>query len=453
MPTNPDSPRFTLPLGRVATPAARPPGFMAHATSAPKEEQHGELIEDDGDSHALVIAPTGAGKGRSALLPWLLYYEGSVVVVDPKGEAAQVSAAWRSQLGHRVGLLDPWCVCRSLHARYGGPHSFNLMEVMLSDSVDLSDDCMTLAELLAGEAPASLQDPFWRQLALHLIVALLGWIWVRRAVTGVQQHDDRTIAGVLNLLFADDMVYLMATILDMHGKNPLLPAFVRAGFVSFLAHEGEKVRTSVRSEAVSLLRVFTSERVQAATSRTSLPIAELQSGDSPVTIYLVVPPDRLESHAALLRVILGTLLSVMVRRRHRPAFPTLFLVDEVGHLGPIPQLKHAITLLRGYGVKVGLFVQSIAQLKGLWPKDYETILDNCGTWLNFGNASIGSAKTVADHLGDVSADTLFGMGRDKLAIHRTARPTVIASRIDYLHDPLTAGRFDPNPYHLRNVGP
>jgi type IV secretion system protein VirD4 len=139
----------------------------------------------------------------------------------------------------------------------------------------------------------------------------------------------------------------------------------------------------------------------------------------------------------------------MVRRRARPRVPTLFLVDEVGHLGPIPQLKQAITLLRGYGVRVALFVQSIAQLKALWPSDYETILENCGIWLNFGNTSVGAARQVAEHLGDVSAETLFNMGADQLAIHRAGQSTVIAQRIDYLNDPLTRGRFDTNPYYSR----
>jgi type IV secretion system protein VirD4 len=221
---------------------------------------------------------------------------------------------------------------------------------------------------------------------------------------------------------------------------------VRDGFVTFLNHEAEKVRTSVRSEAVSLLRIFGSDRVQAATSSTTAPLGALHDG-APVTIYLVVPPDRLESHAAYLRLMLGTLLAVMVRRTARPALPTLFLVDELGHLGPIPQLRQAVTLLRGYGVRVALFVQSMAQLRSLWPRDHETILENCGLWLNFGNTSLAAARQVAEQLGDLSAEALFQLGADGIAIHRAGLPTQLAQRLDYLSDPLFQGRYDAHPMH------
>ncbi len=441
------APGSALALGRRTRSVTVAPGFLRAPEPSTDQGDGAALIEDATESHLLVVAPTGAGKGRSALLPWLLSYRGSAVVVDPKGEAVHVSGRWRREVGQTICIFDPWGVCTVPHARWGPAVSINPLDVLLSDTADLGDDCMTLAELLAGEAPRSSQDPFWRQNALHLMSAVIGWIWIRRVVTGVDRDDDRTIGGVMNMLLADRLDYLIATILDAHSEHKEMSPFVRAGFVSFLSHEAEKVRTSVRSEAVSMLRVFASERVQRATSTTTLPTKGLQSGEVGVTVYLVVPPDRLESHAPLMRVILGTILAIMVRRRARPELPTLFLVDEVGHLGPIPQLKQSITLLRGYGVRVALFIQSIAQLKGLWPADYETILENCSTWLNFGNASVGSAKQVADHLGDIQAEALFGMGRDQLAIHRSGRPTVIARRIDYLVDEMTVGRFDPNPYH------
>ena len=39
------------------------------------------------DVHLSIFAPTGAGKGVSLLIPWLLTWNrGSVLVLDPKGE-------------------------------------------------------------------------------------------------------------------------------------------------------------------------------------------------------------------------------------------------------------------------------------------------------------------------------------------------------------------------------
>lgn len=424
-----------LLLARQALPRRQAAGFQQ-----PPVREAGALLCDDSDRHALVIAPTGAGKGRSVLLPWLLSYRGGAIVVDPKGEAARVTARCRREMGQAVCVIDPWQLAE------GGAQAVNPLQVVLESSSDLGDDCLSLAELIVGEAPASSQDPFWRALALNLLAALIGWVWVRPALTGENQSDDRCLAGVWAMLHGDDLGYALAVLLDAHGRKPQLPPFVREGFVNFLHHEAEKVRTSVRSEAVSLLRIFGSTRVQAATASTTAPLGALRDGLA-ATIYLVVPPDRLESHAAYLRLMLGTLLSVMVRRTARPARPTLFLIDELGHLGPIPQLRQAVTLLRGYGVRVALFVQSMSQLRALWPREHETILENCGLWLNFGNPSLAAARQVADQLGDLSAEALFQLGAEGIAIHRAGEPTLLAQRLDYLTDPLFKGRYDAHPMH------
>lgn len=439
-PPLPPLPAGALPLARRSGPRRPGAGFVQTASA----EAAGELLSDASESHLLVLAPTGAGKGRSLLLPWLLSYTGSAIVIDPKGEAAAVTARWRREAGQQVCVVDPWGLVK--RPRGEAADTLNPLQVLLAGSEDLGDDCATLAELIAGEAPVSLQDPFWRECALHLLTALIGWAWVRPRVTGQAQPDDGTLGAVWSLLHHDDMTYHLAVLLDTVARHPGFPTFVREGFVNFLGHEADKVRTSVRSEAVSLMRVFGSQRVQQATGANSVPLEALREG-GPVTVYLVIPPDKLESHSRWLRVVLGSLLALMVQRRGRPALPTLFAVDELAHLGPMPQLKQAITLLRGYGVRVALFLQSIAQLKGLWPRDHEALLENCGLWLNFGNTSLAAARHVTDQLGDLSAETLFQMTRDELALHRAGEATLLARRLDLLHDPLFKGRHDPNPRH------
>jgi type IV secretion system protein VirD4 len=119
----------------------------------------------------------------------------------------------------------------------------------------------------------------------------------------------------------------------------------------------------------------------------------------------------------------------------------------------VPALKQAITLLRGYGVRVALFVQSIAQLRAVWPRDHETVLANCGTWLTFGHGSLTAARQVAEQLGDIGAEALFALQPDQLALHRAGRPTELALKLDYLQDPLFAGRFDANPLHAAPLPP
>ncbi|MGK7296029.1 MAG: type IV secretory system conjugative DNA transfer family protein, partial [Candidatus Wenzhouxiangella sp. M2_3B_020] len=93
-------------LGWKASPAA---GSLGFHTAAPKPVPDiGEAVPDAGEGHLMTIAPTGTGKGRSAIIPTLLSYPGPVIVIDPKGENYQVTARRRREMGQRVFKLDPF---------------------------------------------------------------------------------------------------------------------------------------------------------------------------------------------------------------------------------------------------------------------------------------------------------------------------------------------------------
>jgi hypothetical protein len=67
--------------------------------------------------HVLTIAQTRSGKGVSLIIPNLLNYLGAVLVVDPKGENAWLTAPFRSQvLRQKTYIVDPW---GEVNRRYG----------------------------------------------------------------------------------------------------------------------------------------------------------------------------------------------------------------------------------------------------------------------------------------------------------------------------------------------
>jgi len=76
------------------------PGFVIG--SAP-----GGLVRVPPKHHALVLAPSGSGKSVT-LAHGLLEWPGSAIVVDPKGELASLTSAYRREaLGHDVAVWDP----------------------------------------------------------------------------------------------------------------------------------------------------------------------------------------------------------------------------------------------------------------------------------------------------------------------------------------------------------
>ena len=170
---------------------------------------------------------------------------------------------------------------------------------------------------------------------------------------------------------------------------------------------------------------------------------------APLTVYIVIPPTKIVSHGVLLRMWLSTLLGLITERTSAPDLPTIFMVDELAQLGGLRLFKEAVTLLRGYGLRCCLFLQSHAQLKSLYPFDHETISENCGAIVTFGHTKMPMSRHMADLLGRHFRRR--AIRHDARASRRATagKPTVIARRVDYLTDALFAGRADHNPRYRR----
>jgi len=54
----------------------------------------GKYMIDDGQTHVLVAAPTGSGKGVGVVIPNLLNWNGSAVVLDIKGENHELTSGF-----------------------------------------------------------------------------------------------------------------------------------------------------------------------------------------------------------------------------------------------------------------------------------------------------------------------------------------------------------------------
>ncbi len=116
MPTSKSTtPTTELQLGWIPKPTsdpAAPIGFQQEVRKKRSTSTRGmkPWKVSDPESHLLTLAPTGAGKGRNAIIPACLSWPGSMVVIDPKGEATRVTARRRREMGQEVRVLDPFGV-------------------------------------------------------------------------------------------------------------------------------------------------------------------------------------------------------------------------------------------------------------------------------------------------------------------------------------------------------
>lgn len=411
---------------------ARAMGFAEPAPEAPAKR---EAITLDGDGHIITVAPTGAGKGRGAIIPNLLRYEGPVIVVDPKGENARVTARARREMGHDVRIIDPFGLVAA------ETDELNPLDVLLRPEIELESESQTLAMMLSGGG-VTLKEPFWD-------------IWGRSLLSGViayvaefEDPDARHFGKVRELLKNDDVVYTMAKLLD---DNPEMGGLARTEIASFVQLV-EQTRSGVLATAQSYTEVVNSAPARRTLSRTTIDLDAVAEG-APVTIYLVLPPDKLASHGALMRMWIGALLKTVMSRPERPDRDTLFIIDEAAQLGQMEHLRVAMTLLRGYGLKVWAFFQDLSQIRRLYPDDWQTIINNAAVFQTFGVPNHVMASELSALLGDVDAFALRSLPKERQVIAKARERALIHALPDYLRDPEFVGRFDANPMFARRDAP
>jgi type IV secretion system protein VirD4 len=394
---------------------------------------HSDALVHDGDSHLLTCAPTGAGKGRGVLIPNLLTFPGPVLAIDIKGELYQVTARRRREMGQQVVVLDPF------HLVTDKSDSLNPLDLLQLPRADFDSDAEMLAQLLAVGHEFS-TDPYWNITANGLISALIAHI-------ASYEPRDRHLGQLRAWMFHQDMDLAIATLLD---KNAVRSRMARDLFVAYLTAPAERTRPCTRSTASSYLSVLGSEQVLETLRTSSFRLQHFYEG-RPLSIYIVIPPEKLESHKSLLRLWVGTLLTAVMRRTVMPRQRTLFLLDECAQLGNLPMLRQAVTLLRGSGLQVWLFFQDASQLRHCYPDDWQTFVNNSGVVQAFGFTNHTMAREWSEILG-VGHQQLAELRREDAVVMRQGHGSQVCRRPDYLKDSMFSGLFDANP-RFRLQGP
>lgn len=415
-----------LLLGWQKEAVARPFGFREGP--AP-EGGAGNPIWLEGEGHMISIAPTGAGKGRGALIPNLLTYEGPAIVIDPKGEACHITARRRREMGQTVHVIDPFSVIS------GTTDSLNPMDAFDIPGVDASALAQDIARQLSGGGKIS-KDPFWDIRGHDLSAGVIA------AIAATRAPEERNLIQVRRMLKRDDSTYNLAVLLDTVGGK--IPSFAYEEISNYL-QTTDVTRSGIHATACSYFSVIASEAAQRTVATSTINLDAVRRGD-PMTIYLVVPPTKLASHAPLFRLWTAALMSTVLSRDGTlPKYRTLFAIDECAQLGDFGLLPMVYTLARSYGMRVWAFFQDLAQIKGALPADWETVLNNTAALQAFGVSNYLSASQLTRVLGDFSEEELRRMDWEDLALQVSGQRGITARRLDYLRDEAFAGLFDPNP--------
>jgi type IV secretion system protein VirD4 len=408
---------------------ARGIGF---SSSAPLDQGRSPIWYDG--PHLLTVAPSGAGKCVSCAVPALLTYPGQAIVLDIKGELYQTTSRRRREMGHRIVKLDPF---RMIDDQTDG---LNSLDILSLPNADLETDCQTLAKLLSS-GKGFAKDPFWEISGNGLNSGVLAYIGACEPV------EKRNLCRFCELIYNDDVAYGLAVLLDTKGKQ--IPRMAYQEIAAFLQLSERETRPSTLATAQSFVKGLNSQRVLDALASSTVSLDALRRGE-PISVYMILPPDRLVSHAAIISLWVGTLLKTIFSRTSAPALRTLLLLDEAASLGVFPMLETAITLCRTYGVRVWTFWQDLQQIQASFPTGWRTILNNSAIQ-SFGVTKSLMAQELAAIM-DFGAGDLLSLARDEQLLQLADSKPFRSRKLNYLSDAEFSGLFDANRFYVAESG-
>ena len=336
--------------------------------------------------HIGTFAPAGAGKSVSVLVPNLRSYSGSVVVTDPKPELYRLTAEHRRRkFGHAILLFDP-CDANGL----GRSVRFNPLDMISTRDRDFLDQCREIAELLVHREGTE-HEPHWNNSAQFVICAAIVFVCVSSTDATM-----RNLNSVRELLSSRELYLKM--IKKMQATEGYDGVVARLG--QTLSWYQDRELNSILSTVTRNLEFLDSPAIAEHVSCTDFDTSLFRQGRA--TAYLTLPPERLSSLSGLQRLWIGSLLRIQTKGDVGEKHPVLWLLDEIGHLGKIRPLEEAVTLLRGKGIRLWFFFQSIEQVNKCYGDSAKIVLDNLGTKQFFGTTSYDTSDYISKCIGDTT---------------------------------------------------
>lgn len=312
--------------------------------------------------HFVTIAGTRGGKGRSVIIPTLLTYAGSTIVLDPKGENAAITARRRREMGQTVHILDPFGIVPGVETARFNP----LAELELT-SDRIREDIEAIADGIV--VPESGTGFHFSESARIIIAGFMAYLVAR------EPPENRTLPAMLELMMdqrrREDALSDMAT-------NPACGGLMMqaVNILGIAAQSGGEGFSAYMSTLTRNLSWIGSKPMAHVLSASDFTLAELKT--KPTTIYLCLQEQDLVEHKRFLRVVLNLAINAIGATLKSPPHGTLFLLDEFHVLGPMEKVKTAAALMAGYGLKLWIVLQSLSQLKEAAPDAWETIMDTAG---------------------------------------------------------------------------
>jgi type IV secretion system protein VirD4 len=322
-------------------------GFIFGKLGSPKSDAHFVMAPPDRFPHAIMIAPTGRGKGVGFVIPNLLHFTGSGIILDVKGENfAKTSIHRQHGLKNAIWYFSPFDEER-------GSHRFNpLARIAALPSAERQYTALnSMADLFLipeGESAQSFFNAGKRLFIASCLYAIekrrptLGYAGEIMAGGGDKKKTYTTIAE-------DTQIPIVSrTFLEMAD----VPEKTLGAYVSVIQGSG--------------LELWNDPAVDRVTSASDFDFSTFRA--KPQSLYIVVQPEHLKTLAPLVRLLFADAIASLQRKEPGSDEPhaVMFLMDEFDQLGRQPLVLSSIKTIRSFGGRFFIISQTIPGLDDIY---------------------------------------------------------------------------------------
>ncbi|HMN94009.1 MAG TPA: type IV secretory system conjugative DNA transfer family protein [Hydrogenophaga sp.] len=335
----------------------------------------GQFLALPGQLSVMLSAPTRSGKGVGVVIPNLLNWPDSVVVLDIKGENHAITAGYRAAHGQAVFAFSPF----DEQAR---SHRWNPLTAVRTSPLHRVGDLLGIGQVFfpndgSGTSSEAFFNDQARNLFLGLGLLLLETPGLPRTVGEMLRQSSgqgQPLKDHLNQLITQ----------RAKSGNPLSDECTDA--LQRLLGNSENTLASVVATFHAPLTTFADTVVDAATSADDFRLEDLRRRR--MSVYVRIPPHRLANARPLLTLFFSQLVSL--NTQHLPEhdqslkYQCLLVNDEFTAMGRVGVITHSAAFMAGYNLRLLTVVQAMSQLDAVYgDKEARTFATNHGLQILF----------------------------------------------------------------------
>jgi type IV secretion system protein VirD4 len=367
--------------------------FEEGPTSLVVGRYNGRLLRLPGQQFAILAAPTRSGKGVGIVIPNLLEYQDSVVVLDIKQENFDLTSGWRRSQGHEVFLFNPFAEDRRTHR-------WNPLGYVSSDPAFRVSDVMGIAAMLYPDGAD--EQKFWVSQGRNAFLAFALYLFDKfhhERDCGFPGATVPTLGAVYRLSAGTGenlRGYLQAL-----SQQSFLSDAARMAFATLLS-QADETFASIIGTFKEPLNAWVNPVLDAATSGDDFLLSDVRR--KRMTIYVGIQPNKLAESRLILNLFFSQLINLNTRElpQNNPAlkYQCLLLMDEFTAIGRVDIIASAVAYMAGYNLRLLPIIQSMAQLDATYGRELaRTLVTNHALQILYAPREQQDANDYSEMLG------------------------------------------------------